>query len=127
MFDKELVLDLLTNMIIATAKVLDRTKNITSSDDFLDSEENMIILDSVCMQLVALGEGVKELDKITDKKLLMHYNDIPWQRVAGMRDILSHHYFDLNAEVVFDVCKNRISDLKNTLEKIKEDVKNNHK
>jgi len=26
----------------------------------------------------------------------------------GMRDVISHHYFDLNAEAVFGICKNHI-------------------
>ena len=112
MYDKELVLDLLTNMILSATKVIDRTQSIASSDDFLDNEENLIILDSVCMQLITLGEAVKELDKLTNKVLLRRYDSIPWQQVSGMRDILSHHYFDLNAEIVFDVSKNHIADLK---------------
>lgn len=82
-----------------------------------------MILDSVCMQLIALGEAVKEIDKLTDKKSLSRYDEIPWQQVSGMRDILSHHYFDLNAEVVFDVSKNHMDDLKKSLESIKKDVK----
>ncbi len=122
MYDKELLLDLLENMILATTKVLNRTKDIASSDDFLDSEENQIILDSVCMQLVALGEAVKEVDKLTDRELLSRYDNIPWKQVSGMRDILSHHYFDLNAEVVFDVSKNHMNELKETLQSIKSDL-----
>ena len=124
MYDKELVLDLLKNMILSATKVIDRTQSIMSSDDFLDNEENLIILDSVCMQLIALGEAVKELDKLTSKELLRRYDSIPWQQVSGMRDILSHHYFDLNAEIVFDVSKNHIADLKETLENVMKDIEN---
>jgi len=39
-----------------------------------------------------------------------------------MRDILSHHYFDLNAEVVFEVTTEHIADLQKVLEQIIEDV-----
>lgn len=64
------------------------------------------------MQLIAVGKGVKNLDKETDKKLLLNYPEIAWKEVAGLRDIISHHYFDLNAEIVFDVCQNHITPLK---------------
>ena len=122
MFDKEIVDNLLDNMIDATNKITTRTININSSDDFLQNDTNMILLDSVCMQLIAIGEAVKEIDKLTNKKLLKNYENIPWEQVAGIRDILSHHYFDLNADIVFDVCSNHIVGLRDTLTKIKSDI-----
>jgi uncharacterized protein with HEPN domain len=33
----------------------------------------------------------------------------------AMRDIIVHRYFDIDAEVVFDVVKNKLPDLKNTV------------
>jgi len=41
-----------------------------------------------------------------------------------MRDIISHHYFDLNPEIVFDVCKNEIPRLSTLLDKIIADIEN---
>jgi uncharacterized protein with HEPN domain len=49
---------------------------------------------------------------------LSNYPEIDWQKVMGMRDIISHHYFDVDAEAIFDVCENRIDILGNTIEKI---------
>lgn len=118
MYDKEIVADLLKNMIDATQKILNRSKDIHSVDDFLKDDDGLILLDSLCMQLIAIGEAVKEIDKLTKKELLKNYPDIPWREISGMRDILSHHYFDLNSEVVFEVTKNHIADLQVTLEKI---------
>ena len=39
-----------------------------------------------------------------------------------MRDIISHHYFDLNAEVVFSVCEDRIPGLVETVIKIEKSL-----
>ncbi len=44
-----------------------------------------------------------------------------YDRSKGMRDIISHHYFDLNAEAIFDVCENHIERLSHTIEKIIKD------
>ncbi|MCD8477365.1 MAG: DUF86 domain-containing protein [Sulfurospirillum sp.] len=74
---------------------------IHSINDFLDTEEGIEKLDAICMQIIALGESVKNLDKLTNKTLLLCYPQIIWSEVAGMRDIISHHYFDLNAESCF--------------------------
>jgi uncharacterized protein with HEPN domain len=64
------------------------------------------------MQLIAVGESVKNFDKITKKRILINYPEFEWKKAMGMRDIISHHYFDLNSEIVFDVCKNEIPKLK---------------
>jgi len=122
MFDKELVLNLLENMIDSTNKIINRTSNIKYADDFLKDDNSLMLLDSVCMQLIAIGEAVKKIDKITQKKLLKNYPNIPWREVAGMRDIISHHYFDLNSEVVYEVIKNHIENLRDCLKKIKSEI-----
>lgn len=124
MYDKTLVIDILGDMLNATNKIQHRCSKINCVDDFLDDEEGQILLDSICMLLVALGEAVKQIDKITDKRLFKKYPQVEWVKVAGIRDILSHHYFDLNAETVFALCQNHIEILKDTLEKILEDSKN---
>ena len=83
----------------------------------------MMILDSICMQLIAVGQGVKDLDKVTNKKFLMKYSNIPWRNISGIRDVLSHNYFNLNAETVFGILDEDIKNLKNTLEIIIKDLR----
>ena len=56
-------------------------------------------LDSICMQLIAIGESLKNFDKVTSKKVLSKYPEIEWKRVIGLRDIITHHYFDLSPEI----------------------------
>jgi len=36
-------------------------------------------LDSICMQLIAIGEGFKNLDKVTDHSLLPRYPEVDWK------------------------------------------------
>jgi len=50
------------------------------------------------------------------------YPNIPWKDIAGMRDILSHHYFDLNADVIYDVTTEYIPNLRDVLKEIMEVV-----
>jgi len=79
-------------------------------------------LDAICMQLISIGEGLKNLDKITNNALLYRYPQIEWKKVKGMRDIISHHYFDLDVEAIYEVCKNHIDVLALTVEKIIKDL-----
>lgn len=75
------------------------------------------------MQLIAIGESIKNIDKITNRKLLINYPEIDWKGIKGVRDIISHHYFDIDAEQIFNVCNNNIEPLTKTLMIILEDLK----
>ena len=79
-------------------------------------------LDAACMVLIAIGESVKNLDKLTEGALLLTYPAIPWKRVMGMRDVIAHHYFDVDAEVVFEVITKEIAPLKAAIETFKEQI-----
>ncbi len=70
------------------------------------------------MMLIALGESCKHLDKLTNGELLSRYPEMDWKGVKGMRDVISHHYFDINAEIVFAVCKKNIPSLHAILERM---------
>ncbi len=122
MSDPTLLADILEDMIATAGKIEERCGRVKTSDEFLEDEEGQILLDSICMLLIAVGEGVKQIDKLTNGDLLCRYPAVEWKRVAGIRDILSHHYFDLNAETIFGVCSKRIAVLKQTLEKIYQDT-----
>lgn len=119
MYDKTLVTDILSQIIEAVEIVKERCTCITCEDDFIDTKEGQEKLDSICMKLIAIGESLKNIDKITDKNLLLKYPQIEWKKIKGIRDFISHHYFDLDADVVFGICKNNISDLLEVLKQIK--------
>jgi uncharacterized protein with HEPN domain len=121
-YDRELVLEILTQIFEAIQKIKKRFDPIKSAEQFTNSDAGMEKLDSICMQLIAVGESLKNLDKITTKKVLSKYPEIDWKKVMGMRDIISHHYFDVDAEAIFDVCANHIDILGNTIKKIMNEV-----
>lgn len=122
MFDKELVLDILHKLDDAIETILQRVQSIHEANDFLITWMGTMILDSVCMKLTALGESVKNLDRITDGKLLPQYPEIPWKGVMGTRDIIAHHYFDVDAFEIFSICKNDLTPLQMTLRKMIDDL-----
>ena len=74
------------------------------------------------MQLINIGEALKQIDILTEQKLLQNYIEIDWKRAKGMRDIITHHYFDIDAETVFMVCTDHIPRMRNVIEKILRDL-----
>jgi uncharacterized protein with HEPN domain len=123
MYDVALAGEILRQIRRAALTVIRRFEPIESPSDFTASEAGLEKLDAICMQLIAIGESVKNLDVVTDGSLLPRYPDIERKRVMGMRDILSHHYFDVDAEIVFSVCANHIDKLARTAERMAGDLR----
>ena len=117
-----IILHTLDKIELAINRLQERTTVIKSVDDFLLSPGGMEKLDAACMVLIAIGESIKNLDKITDGQLLPTYPSIPWKRVMGMRDVIAHHYFDVDAEVVYSVIAKEIEPLKAAIETFKKQL-----
>ncbi len=88
MYDKELVLDILKNIVWSLDQIYRRYQVIKSSDDFIKDDVGLEKLDSICMQLINIGEALKQIDKLTEAKLLANYPEIDWKKAKGMRDII---------------------------------------
>lgn len=63
------------------------------------------------MLLGAIGEGFRNIDDRTQKQLLPLRPEIPWREVIGMRNHIAHGYFDINADLVWDVVLNDLGPL----------------
>ena len=70
MYDKELVVQILNQIFNASLTVMSRFELVSDVSDFTDSPSGMEKMDSLCMQLIVIGEAIKKLDKITEGRLL---------------------------------------------------------
>jgi uncharacterized protein with HEPN domain len=116
MYDRELVLSILMQTADALEKIRTRTLHVQTPEDFSSNPEGMEKLDAACMLFVAIGESCKNLDKITAGSLFAAYPEIDWTGVKGFRDIIAHHYFDIDVEQVFWICKHNVEPLITTIE-----------
>ena len=113
-----MVLSTLDEIEKSLVMIQKRFSCIKTSDDFLASDDNIEKLDSIAMRLLAIGEGLKNIDKLSDGKLLSQYPMIEWKKIKGLRDVLSHHYFDINAEIIFDICTQKLDKLLEVIQRI---------
>jgi uncharacterized protein with HEPN domain len=118
MYDVELVREILRQILEACRRIERRFSTIRQADDLLANDDGLDRLDAICMMLIAIGESLKNLDKITGGELLRNYPDVDWKGAKGVRDIISHHYFDLDAEAVFGICRNDMPTLTATVERM---------
>lgn len=79
------------------------------------SREGLSLDDSntagVVLHIMLIGEATKRLSP----ELRAQYPDIPWQQMAGMRDIIAHQYDKIDFDVMWDVIKVGIPEM---LEKV---------
>jgi uncharacterized protein with HEPN domain len=64
-----------------------------------DFDARPMVQDAVIRNHEVVGEAVKNLSE----DFRGRYPDVPWSRIAGMRDMLIHHYFGIRLERVWNV------------------------
>jgi len=104
MYDRMLIREKLEQILEALLRIQRRSEDILSPDDFEANDENLDKLDAIAMMLIAVGEAFKKIDKETGGELLLHYPQIDWRGVMGVRNVLAHDYFDIDTEEIFKIC-----------------------
>ncbi|WP_255233399.1 HepT-like ribonuclease domain-containing protein [Aliifodinibius salipaludis] len=75
--------------------------------------------DAVLRRLEIIGEAVKHIsDGIRDQ-----YDEVPWRKIAGMRDIIIHEYFGITLSMIWVVTQRELPDLKSKIVDIIADQK----
>ena len=77
-------------------------------------EADRMRIDAVIRNLEVIGEAVKQVpDSVREK-----YPSVEWRKIAGLRDILIHKYFDVNLEIVWGIVQSNIPILKTEIQQI---------
>ncbi len=90
---------------------------IDVSEDFVSTKQGRAYYDAILMRLQVTGELLKK-SYTGNESVFNPHSEIPWGEIIRMRDLISHHYDKLQHEVVFDLCKNELPQLRKVLQKI---------
>ena len=97
--------------ILESIKIIEDYLDNISKEGFMEEQK---LQDAVIRRLEVIGEAVKNISSELKEK----YPEIPWQSIAGTRDKLTHHYFGVDLELVWNVVIEELPKLKKEMEKI---------
>lgn len=73
-------------------------------------------------------EIIGEASKYITKDMRAQYSEIPWKKMAGLRNVVIHEYFGVDLSIVWEIITRNIPEVKPLLEevlkKIEEEEKN---
>ena len=100
--------DFLADILEAIDRILAYTAKMTE-EEFLSSK---ITQDAVIRNIEVIGEGTKNISATFRSK----HAEIPWKDLAGVRDKLIHQYFGVNLEIVWEIIRHDLPQLKPQIE-----------
>lgn len=121
--DKATTTELLDFILESLRLIKRRFNGVASSDDFLDNDEGLDKLDAISMRLQSIGEALKNLSKRQKDLLLQAADKEYWSKIIRTREILTHHYIDIDAETIYMICDEKLDELEQKILKLHEYIK----
>ena len=82
----------------------------------------MTVLDACIMRIQVIGETIKSIDDKTKVTFLQLYPQIPWKKIIGLRNIISHEYANIDYDIIWFVITKHLPTLAECIDKIKIDL-----
>jgi uncharacterized protein with HEPN domain len=95
-------------MLETIEKIIRYTSNYKSAEELYQNDRDF---DAAMMNFIIIGE---EVGKLSDE-LKAKNEQIDWQKIYSLRNIIAHHYFGINVDIVWQIISNDLRKLKNDL------------
>ena len=106
--------------------ILEQINNIESFSKNIVKDKirtNALRKNAIARSLEIIGEAVKNIPNDFREK----YPDIDWRKIAGLRDIIIHAYFDIDVDIVWDIIKKDLPIFKIQIMKIQKEIESEGK
>ncbi|GAB1452358.1 DUF86 domain-containing protein [Draconibacterium sp.] len=88
--------DMLTSM--------ERIEEYIGDMDFKKFKMNYMVVDAIIRNFEIIGEATKNIPN----ELKIKYPEIPWRKMYGLRNLISHEYFGIDYEMIWEISKNNL-------------------
>jgi uncharacterized protein with HEPN domain len=102
----------LEDMLVSIQRIQEYIEGL----DFIQFKQKYIVVDAVIRNFELIGEASKHIPK----EIVEKYPAIPWKKMYGLRNIITHEYFGIDYEMIWEIAKNdlqkNLSDLQELVE-----------
>ena len=103
----------LEDILESIDKIESYTKNLSNVKFVKDPKT----IDAVIRNLEIIGEAAKHIPKSIRSK----HTEIPWKKMIGLRNIISHEYFGVDEKIIWEIIKVDLPILKHSMFKLLRD------
>ena len=93
-----------------------RIEEYIGDKDFISFKQNYLIVDATVRNFEIIGEA----SKMIPTEIQLKYPEIPWKKMYSLRNLISHEYFGIDYEMIWEIAKNNlpqnIIDIRNIIE-----------
>jgi len=83
---------------------MERIEEYLDKLDFSNFKMNYLVVDAIIRNFEIIGEASKNVPKNIQEK----YPEIPWRKMYGLRNLISHEYFGIDYEMIWEIAKNNL-------------------
>jgi uncharacterized protein with HEPN domain len=88
--------DILTSML--------RIEEYIYDIEFAEFKKNYLVVDAVVRNFEIIGEA----SKMIPVEIQLKYPEVPWKKMYSLRNLISHEYFGLDYEMIWEIAKNNL-------------------
>lgn len=103
--------------ILESIKKIKRYVEKLSFEEFINDQKT---IDAVIRNFEIIGEATKNVPR----EIKLKFPQLPWKKMAGMRDRIVHEYFGVDLEIIWETIKEDLSQIKPLIKKILESLRN---
>lgn len=92
-------------MLETIEKIIRYTAGYNSADELYHNDRDF---DAAMMNFIVIGEQV---GKLTDGLKILNAH-IDWEKIYSLRNIIAHHYFGINVDIVWQIIRIDLPKLK---------------
>jgi len=98
---------------------INRIAEYIEDKEFSEFKKSYMIVDAVIRNFEIIGEAAKKIPTEIQEK----YPEIPWKKMYGLRNLITHKYFGIDYEMIWEIAKNSLHQNKMDLERISKEIK----
>src|SRR3989338_10840623 len=109
------------NSVVFLQHILDNIQKVESFSKNISRQEltkNLQKQYAIVRAIEIIGEAARNIPADVKKR----YPEVSWNEIVGTRDVLIHHYFGVDLNIVWDIIKKNLPVLKEQIKKIKSDL-----